>query len=361
MTPRVIGLEIEFGVAVEAHGESMPSSEMACDGLMSVARGSLRYLPDSSETGIFLANGARFYQDSGHHPEFCTPEVDHPDDCVRYALACELIMGDLARDLGKKLKRVVLIFRTNIDYTQPDVTWACHESYLHCAATAGLPRQLIAHLVSRLCFCAGGLNPKCPGIEFSLSPRVHNFVTAVSHTTTSRRGIFNTREEPLAAGPYRRLHVICCDSLCSQTALWLRVATTCLVVAMAEGGLEPGEHVQLAHPVAALHRFATDPHFKATAELSDGRRLTALQIQRHYLEVAEAHCGHPCMPAWAGEACRRWRAMLDRLEQGPAAVDRTLDWAIKYTLFRDHVRRRGFDPQSLPHWNHVLAGCTMWS
>jgi tetratricopeptide (TPR) repeat protein len=249
----------------------------------------------------------------------------------------------------------VVIFKCNVDYTKRKVTWAFHESYLHRGRAATLPRQLIPHLVSRIYCFAGGLNPTCPGIEFTLSPRVHSFVSAVSSSTTGSRGIFNTRDETLASQGYRRMHVICCDALCSHTALWLRVATTGLVLAMTEAGLAPGAEVQLRHPVQALHSFATDPHFRTTAELASGNRMTALELQRHYLEQAEAHLDHDCMPPWAEEACLRWRAMLDRLACGPGAVGQTLDWAIKHSIFTDHLRCRGIEPETLPHWNKVLT------
>ncbi len=281
MTPRVMGIEIEYAAAMAGRSGSAPSAQAAAAALMRIARDRLTHLSDSNG-GIFLTNGARLYLDTGHHPEICTPEVDHPDDCVRYMLACESILADLARKLSRPLlKTGILLFKCNVDYWRPDVTWACHESYLHRANLCALPSQLIAHLVSRVWCGAGGLNPLCAGIQFSLSPRAHIFVKEVSNSTTSCRGIFNTRDESLASGRYRRLHVICCDSLCSQTGLWLRLGTTCLVLAMAEGGLRPGEAVQLREPVEALHRFAADPYFRAAAELTDGRRMTALQIQRH--------------------------------------------------------------------------------
>ena len=54
------------------------------------------------------------------------------------------------------------------------------------------------------------------------------------------------------------------------------------------------------------------------------------------------------MPEWADEACRRWREMLDRLDDGaPDSVSTLLDWAIKLVLFRDRARRRGFAWESL--------------
>ncbi|MHC4275624.1 MAG: proteasome accessory factor PafA2 family protein, partial [Planctomycetota bacterium] len=297
----------------------------------------------------------RLYVDTGHHPEFCTPEVDNPDDWVAYAFACEAILRDLARQLSARAKTRVVVFKCNVDYTKRKTTWACHESYEHEARAAALPRQLIPHFVTRLYCAAGGLRASCPGIEFTLSPRVHTFVSEISSGTTGSRGIFNTREEALAGRGHQRLHVICCDSVCSHTSLWLRGATTGLVLAMTEAGLGPGDAVQLRDPLQAMHSFAIDPHFTTTAELVNGRRLTALEIQRHYLERAEAHLDHDCMPPWAEAACRRWREMLDRLKRGPEAVQHTLDWAIKYPIFMDHLRRGGVDPEALPHWNKVVT------
>ena len=60
------------------------------------------------------------------------------------------------------------------------------------------------------------------------------------------------------------------------------------------------------------------------------------------------------MPDFAAQTCERWRAMLELLQRGPEAVVLKLDWAIKHALFLNHIRLSGIDPESLPHWNHVL-------
>ena len=76
-----------------------------------------------------------------------------------------------------------------------------------------------------------------------------------------------------------------------------------------------------------------------------------MQIQRHYLEIAEAHCGAPFMPPWADRVCLEWRKMLDRLENGaPGSVASTLDWAIKLALFLDRAEKRGVGFEC---WHHA--------
>ena len=259
----------------------------------------------------------------------------------------------LARRSGRGEDRAIaeiVILRCNVDYSGTGNTWACHSSYLHSCDPQILPQQMLPFLASRPVLCgAGGFNslPRYE-LQFTLSPRVWHLVSPVSPSSTHSRGIFHTKDEPLSAAGYHRLHILCGDSACSEIAMWLKVATTALVVALIDGGVHPGDDVQLRAPVAAMQRFASDPTCKAWAVGADNKRWTATAIQRHYLAFAEEHANAPFMPPWADEACRRWREMLDRLDDGaPDSVSTLLDWAIKLVLFRDRARRRGFAWESL--------------
>jgi hypothetical protein len=49
-----------------------------------------------------------------------------------------------------------------------------------------------------------------------------------------------------------------------------------------------------------------------------------------------------------------WRSTLDDLERGPDVVATTLDWAIKWTLFRRHAERRGFAWEAVRHWTDIV-------
>jgi hypothetical protein len=217
-----------------------------------------------------------------------------------------------------------------------------------------LSEEIIPHLVSRIIYTgAGGFDSLSPGLTYTLSPRVPHLEKVVSESSTSARGIFHTKDESLSSGGYHRLHLICGESLCSQTAMWLKVATTALVVAMAEAGIQMGESVRLVAPLTALKGFASDPQCKARAIVAGSGWMTAIEIQRFYLECAETHMRASFMPGWAEEACHEWRIILDRLEKGHGAVNTTLDWAIKLALYRDYATRQGFRWESLPHWTHI--------
>jgi proteasome accessory factor A len=355
---RLFGLETEYAfTALDSRGAGLDREE-ALGRLMRLARDKLSHLPDVQSNGIFLQNGSRFYIDHGLHPELSTPECANPWDAVRYILAGERILADLADNLVANKDQIseAMFFRCNVDYSGTQSTWGCHESYLHRADPAVLPQQLMPHLVSRLIYTgAGGFNSLSPGVEFTLSPRVPHLVREVSDDSTSGRGIFHTKDESLCGKGYHRLHLLCGESLCSETATWLKVGTTALVVAMIEAGLRPGDAVELQSPLGAMRCFARDIECKAIVESANGKGLTAIAIQRHYLTQAEAHVHDAFMPPWAEEVCRQWRAILDRLESAPKSMATVLDWGIKLALYKDRVCRRGMAWESLPHWTHVLV------
>ena len=158
----------------------------------------------------------------------------------------------------------------------------------------------------------------------------------------------------MAGRRYHRLHLICGESLCSETALWLKFGVTALIVGMIEGGLAPGRDVRLADPLEAFRVFAGDPTCRAAVPTNDGRRVSALDIQRVYLEHAEANLGAAFLPDWAEGVCTAWREMLDRLEGAPATVAATLDWAIKYAIYTAHLHRRGTSWEAMLCWSMVI-------
>ena len=356
MAERLLGQETEYGLSVVMTSGPRRPNERAAEDVYRLAA-TLPHLPALRSSGVFLANGSRFYVDCGH-PEVATPECANPWDVVRYVRAGERMLLELAAEMQRRDPEVgrTLILKNNIDYTSR-ATWGCHESYLHSVKDqTTLANQIIPHLVSRIIFAgAGGFDCFSPGLDFMVSPRVAHLGCAISSNSTGARGIFHTRDEPLCGHGFKRLHLLCGESLCGETGAWLKVATTALVVALIEARKQPGTAVQFADAVAAMRIFADDPACRRTAPLADGREMSALEVQYHFLAQAEACVGAAFMPPWAGEVCRQWRAMLERLRHGPALVGRTLDWAIKLALFQNHARRRGTTLEALARWSPVLA------
>lgn len=352
MQGALFGIETEYGLAVLRLGEDEATRrdcDRVGDALIKEVRRRHPTLPDGSVRGAFLANGSRIYMDIGAHPESSTPECTRPEELVRYALAGDEILAGAAVKLEGRYKHAEIhLFKTNVDYTSLQ-TWGSHESYLCGRDHRELAGSIVPHLVTRIVYTgAGGFRPTSYGVEFVISPRAFFLVHAVSQGGVDGRGVFDLRDEPHAQRPYRRMHLLCGESLCGELGQYLRLGTTALVVRMAEMGLPKLAEFELYDPVCAIYDVSRDPALRGKVRLKDGRSLTAVQLQRLYLELAERHLGMEFMPDWAGDVCVRWRAMLDALEDGPESVAAVLDWAIKLNIFRGHCRERGVAWDLLP-------------
>jgi proteasome accessory factor A len=353
----LFGMETELAFAAWKRADGAPANpHRLLEELYRLAHARLISLPEENGPGLFLANGARFYLDRGDHPEICTPECQRPAEVVRWQLACERILAELVAELEKRHPEAqAALFRCNVDYSGNGASWGCHESYQHRKSHAEMAPHLIPHLVTRIVYTgAGGFNNMATPLRFLLSPRVTQLVHEVG-ADTPERGIYNLRDESLSRGGFNRLHVICGESLCSELSNYLKLGTTALVVRLIDAGVCRGSTLALENSLRAMRRIASDTELRATSELQDGRRLTALQIQAEYLAMVEAHLGADFMPAWAPELCRRWQRVLEQLERGPEAVATSLDWAIKHALFQDRIGRAGARPADLLRANGLGA------
>jgi Pup-ligase protein/WD domain, G-beta repeat len=354
MTELLIGIETEYALVALSPREERLEQDDLMQRLMDRAVSAWPHLPARSETGIFLPNGGRLYVDTGGHLEFSTPECSSPTEVVRQVAAGDQIVLALARDVAARDPDIgeIAVLRTNVDYASGS-TWGCHESYLHTVSADVLSGQLLPLLSSRVLFGAGGLDVRTPGIRFVLSPRAAFIECERSASSAIARGLLHVKDEPLAGYGYRRLHLICGESLSSEFGTYLKVGSTALAVAMIEAGLHPADGIELAEPIGALARYNGDPSLCARAVTSGGRAVRALDVQRHYLARAEAVAGRSFMPSWAAAFCTRWRAALDGLDRDPLLLEPALDWPVKQTLFAARATRAGIPWRALRQWNRV--------
>jgi len=350
----LMGLETEYGLSIKGASprESLDRSK-ALRAIFRLAR-ERAHLPALNHRGYFFENGSLLYLDCGNHVEFATPECPSPDEVIRYQLAGERFLSEMAAEITASETTIseAVILKCNVDYSdESHSTWGCHESYLHRGDPEIFPRQLVPFLASRVVLTgSGGFNSLAPDLEFLLSPRVEFLTKAISPHSTYDRGIFHTKKEPLCKSDYNRLHLLCGESNCSETASFLKLGATALVVAMIAGGLRPGDGVELSSPLQAMRTFSRDPLCRQVAATVRGKPITALAVQQHYLACAEAHLGNDFMPPWASGVTQLWRSILARLEQGaPESVVTVLDWPLKLQIFKDRVRRQGFS------WDKVVS------
>ena len=355
MEDALFGMETELAFSAWTSGLAI-----ACDDrghliqdLFRLAEQRLVSLPDQHAPGLYLENGARFYLDAGHHPEFCTPECRSPEEVVRWQLAGERILAELGEELEKLHDDTrVALFRCNVDYSGNGETWGCHESYQYRCDATQMSLHLLPHLASRIVFTgAGGLNNRGRKVEFLLSPRVPHLLNDEASGSQSARGLYHTKNEPLGSGGFSRLHLICGESNSSQQSTYLKFGTTALIVRLIDAGVCRGNELRFVRPRVAMNNYAKDPTCQAVGRLRDGRRLRAVEVQREFLSMVERHLDDDFMPAWAPQVCTRWRQVLDALDSDPSSLSTSLDWSIKYALFQDRIDRAGtsWDQLSLGH------------
>ncbi len=340
----LMGAETEHAVSGIEGGRRMPPGDLLIELLRRIQA---RYpsLPSLSGKGFFLCNGSRYYEDCTK-AEATTPEVVEPYDLVRYIKAAELILSDAAAEIeaAKPGCREVYVCRGNVEYSGSKTTWGSHESYQHRCSPAVLHAALLPHLVTRIIYCgSGGWHPMS-GLEFTLSPRAAHIdkVICSDSTNSGRRGgrpIVHTKDEPLTAPGNHRLHLILGDSLYSEKALMLRFGTTQLIVALLDAGAGAPPGLALRSPVAAIHTVAADVTCKAQLTLSESGKLSALEVQRRYLEWVDHHISR--LPAWAPALTRLWHEILTALEHDPMSLKDTLDWPFRLALYSGYAERSG--------------------
>ena len=132
--------------------------------------------------------------------------------------------------------------------------------------------------------------------------------------------------------PRQRLQIGLGDSNMAETAEFLRVGTTLLVLDAIEAGLLK-DAPRLWRPIRAMHRMCADPSLSVEVATAGGRRMTALELQRYYLNGCRQFVEQQAdAPSEAHEVLRLWTDALDRLEAAPKTLVGTLDWVTKKFL-----------------------------
>jgi proteasome accessory factor A len=379
---RVVGTETEYGISVPGQPgfNAMVSSSLVVNAYAPArdrrtrwdfeeesplrdARGfdlahEVSEPPADDELGlanVILTNGARLYVDHAH-PEYSTPEVTTPLDAVLWDKAGERVMAEAARRAAAIPGTApVQLYKNNTD--NKGVSYGCHENYLMARATpfAEIVRHLTPFFVSRQVFCGAGrvgTGQDGRGSGFQISQRADFFEVEVGLETTLKRPIINTRDEPHAdPEKYRRLHVIIGDANLNEVSTYLKVGTTSLVLAMIEAGFVDRD-LSVEQPVSSLRAVSHDASLKHLLTLRDGRRLTAVQLQLEYLELARKYV-QSTQGADADEqtadVLTRWESVLSRLEVDPSTCSREVDWVAKLAILDGYRDREslGWDSHKL--------------
>jgi len=344
---RIFGIESEYGVTCTLRGQRRLSPD-------EVARYLFRRVVSwGRSSNVFLENGSRLYLDVGSHPEYATPECDSLVDLVAHDKAGERILEQLLHSAEERLdeegiRGQVYLFKNNTD--SAGNSYGCHENYL-VGRKGDFQRvidTLIPFFVTRQVFAgAGKLLPTARGTVFSMAQRSEHIWEGVSSATTRSRPIINTRDEPHAdAERYRRLHVIAGDSNMSEYVTFAKIGTTAALLQMLEDDVVFRD-LSLENPIRAIREISRDTTCEHKVRLSNGRELSALDVQWEYLERTMRYSRTSGFPPEVERAVQMWEHLLTGLEKDPLSLTREIDWVAKLHLI-ERYRERHDLPLSSP-------------
>lgn len=317
---------------------------------------------------MFLSNGARFYLDTGDHPEYATPECRGALDLTAFDKAGERMVEQLSLGAQRRidddgLGGDIFVCKNNIDVRGN--TFGCHENYLiprrsprhnESSFFKLVIKELIPFLISRHIFCGSGKVITGNKLGYQISQRADFIDSELSSDTTFRRGIINSRDEPLGKiDQYRRLHILIGDSNLSELATFLKVGTTMLVLrVIEEEGMDEG--FALEDPILSLREISHDPSCRVRVKMIDGSYLSAVEIQRYYLNRVRKFL-EKNGDLETGEnplILRHWERMLDTVADDPRKLASEIDWAAKQSVTDRFLKRNGVTYQELNKWVYFI-------
>lgn len=331
----------------------------------------------------FLAeNGGCIYIDL-NHLEICLPEVLSAEDHLaawhamlalarqaQVAAAAELPQGQELHVLVNNSDSLGHSYGSHLNFLVTRTAWD------------NLFRRKLHHLlflasyqVSSIVFTGAGkvgAENGAPTVDFQISQRSDFFETLTSEMTTFRRPLVNSRDEALCgrsqpaaprepADVMARLHCIFFDSNLQHVAHLLKVGVMQMILTLVEAE-EVDTSLVLDDPLDAVLRWSHDPELSATARTTDGRQLTAVELQFRFLEKAAAFAergGFDGIVPDHANILKLWEDTLAKLQARDLdALARRLDWVLKERVLRQAMDSRPgltWDSPAIRHLDQIYG------
>lgn len=379
---RIFGVETEFGCLVS--DDTLGDSEGVVEAIKDYLFGELKLgaidlharddVFEPAQSGGFLMNGARLYIDAvGSHLEFATAECRDLKDIVANDRAGQRQIIRAVRDLG--LEDAVAFYNNSVDHFGGH-TFGCHENYQVRADDDflnGTVQMLYPFLVTRQIFSGVGRvgghiisdgakrpayqdvmdNPvdyiwvsnvysvlPDPSVPFQLSQRADHILKPIASRVRFNRALINPKWEHFYSHDgMTRLHLLFGESNQNEYAYALKVGTTLLVLRLLEEQRVPTS-LTLIDPLQDLRSVSRDQTFHWPVRKSNGQILSAIDLQREYLELAQAFKGEGEQIDWT---LREWESTLDGLEKDPMQLDDRVDWVAKRKIVESYMAEEGLD------------------
>lgn len=344
----------------------------------------------------FLANNGGCAYIDLDHLELCLPEVLSAHDHLAAWHAMLHIARDAQRTANERLgqgRRIQVLvnnsdglgnsYGSHLNFLISRQAW---ENIFHLKLHPML--FLAAHQASSIVITGqgkvgaeNGANP----VDYQLSQRADFLETLCALQTTYRRPLVNKRDEPLCGSQrfgnlhtsnsnsgdwhdrerssdgFARLHVIFYDSNLCHVAHLLKVGMLQILLAMIEADQIDPELI-LDSPLDAVRSFSHDPTLQAHARLANGKLITAVELQRRFLEGAQRFVdqgGCLGIVPRAEEIVTLWWDTLDKLQSRDwDALQPRLDWVLKQRILQHAMQKRpnlNWASPELKHLDHLYG------
>ncbi len=229
-------------------------------------------------------------------------------------------------------------------------------------AFIGIRRQMLPFLISRPIVAGSGLVDDDGNFQLADKAPAINCVTGLGGFVGDRPllalGHFFkvvNADPGLVLSEYcrlfdarQRLQVALGDSNMCETAEYLRVGTTLLVLDCIEAGEMP-RVPRVRRPMRSLHAICADPTLTTRVPIAGSWRqrastASALELQRFYLEACRRFLDRrPDATPEAREVLRRWELVLDNLADDPQSLVGVLDWTTKQFVLEKSGRKASWE------------------
>lgn len=352
---RIYGLEFEYGVMnQDINGAFSAFDEKAQQQALALIMNPIgNSIFSSFRNRLWHSNGSCSYIDTGDHPEHATAECLSIRDAVIQAKVGDVLMNKIFARTSPSGKKIHL-FKNNLafnDATQKYFSFGCHENY-HIAHKSLHVHPLVPFLITRQIIDGAGWwhkDPLTSDISYSLSQRALVIEREINTSTLFDRGILNNKETN-DTGPAPRLHLILGDSNILEFAMYLKLGTVSLVLALIEGSNVP--RIPLLDSVGILRKIALngDPMEACVGTTLENSK-SPFDVQTIYLEAARKELATGTFGSEETEAELKhvalcWEQVLN------AIYNRDIRWMLgridhvtkKYLADREVVRKNITDP-----------------
>lgn len=332
MRDRVSGIENEYGVMIveKIDGKDYcrpirtPSDHLVIPPGNFSKFGLLSLNPGTHQGFAWLYNGGYIYVEGIAHPEYASPECRRVLDAVRFNKAGEQLICRAFPNHKFFKDNCAPPATSSADAPMVDglISYGCHESYL----VFNIPDFNASHFVSALApFLASRQIIDGSGFvdsrgELHLSQRAPFIDLLTSSGTLNSRAIVNLKKENHTGSraDLCRLHLIVGDANLMETALFLKIGTTSLVLSMMEDGCAPSFSITVDWP-RFLREMNDNVFGKAKVILlPTGDRFSALELQWIYCDAAIRYVSKTSFESEESEheakmICRLWERAIDAL------------------------------------------------